>query len=228
MKLLLLLMLSVTLSGCYTPHTVRDDYKYEEKFDSSCAKITYALESENDCDEFLSLISTRLDNFGYTEYKTEQISDTTFVLSVKGNEDTDYESLAYDIVSRGELTFRDFENNILLNGSDIKNATSRFGQTSDYGNDEYYVALQCTQEGSAKFALATENVSKAEPGCNYISIMLDDMVISQPTVEMKIDSEEVIISGGFTSKEETEHLAGIINSGIFSVTAEVINVEILE
>jgi len=57
--------------------------------------------------------------------------------------------------------------------------------------------------------------------------MLDDAVISQPSVTSKIDSDEVVISGIFTL-DDVKELAGIINSGVMPTGAEVTNIEIIK
>ena len=43
--------------------------------------------------------------------------------------------------------------------------------------------------------------------------MLDETIISQPTVKEAINNPECIISGGFTDASETGELAALINSG---------------
>jgi len=112
MKFALILMLTLSLSGCAIPNSNFNNYKLEKRFDSGAAKITYTLDSEVDYDEYLPIIYKRLDSLGYTEYEAKILSDTSFVLTVKGNNNTDYESLANYISAKGYITFRDLDNNI--------------------------------------------------------------------------------------------------------------------
>jgi len=227
MKFALILMLTLSLSGCAIPNSNFNNYKLEKRFDSGAAKITYTLDSEVDYDEYLPIIYKRLDSLGYTEYEAKILSDTSFVLTVKGNNNTDYESLANYISAKGYITFRDLDNNILLNRNDIEYASAQHGQLSENRENEYYVLLKFTAEGAEKFSSATEKISKLEPGYNCIAIMLDDAVISQPSVTSKIDSDEVVISGIFTL-DDVKELAGIINSGVMPTGAEVTNIEIIK
>ncbi len=113
------------------------------------------------------------------------------------------------------LNFVDANGNVVMEGNDtnVQSAAAQFGPISQYGNSEHYVLLTLTQEGQAKFKTATEQaVALKSQGMNYIGILLDETLVSMPSVEVVIDSDSCIISGSF-DKESAKELADIINSG---------------
>lgn len=90
-----------------------------------------------------------------------------------------------------------------LTGKEVKKAQVVYN--SQTGKPE--VQLAFTPEGAKMFAAVTErNVGKP------LGIMIDQMLISAPTVQQKIDSDTAVISGSF-SLEEAKQLAISINSG---------------
>jgi len=52
---------------------------------------------------------------------------------------------------------------------------------------------------------------------NSIAIILDDYVVSAPTVSQRLDERHLIITGQFT-REEAQALAGVINSGRLNIS----------
>lgn len=112
-----------------------------------------------------------------------------------------------------QLTFRDADGNIVLEGTDVAGATAAFGATSENGSSQHYVQLQLNDSGVEKFAAATAAAAARSQGENYISIMLDEEEISKPSVNEAINSSTCIISGGFSDSSETNELATLINSG---------------
>ena len=92
---------------------------------------------------------------------------------------------------------------VILTGSDVESATAGY----DSKEDQYIVQLKFKESGRQKFAEATEKL-KGYP----ISIWMDDVCISYPTVNSVITNGEAVISGSFTADEATE-LANKINGG---------------
>ncbi len=90
---------------------------------------------------------------------------------------------------------------VLLSGSkDIASASVALDE-----NSNYVVSLKFTDAGMAKFSDATGKYSQ-------ISIWMDDEMISAPTVDEKITSNNAIIQGNFTA-ETAQDLANQINAG---------------
>ena len=98
------------------------------------------------------------------EKKYTQLSDGTYL----------YEEAS--IPSGKHIQFKDEQNNVLLDSSDILLVSLR---SSEY--EGYYIQLEFSEEGAIKFANATrENLGK------QISIFLDEELISSPTVNSEI------------------------------------------
>jgi SecD/SecF fusion protein len=105
------------------------------------------------------------------------------------------------------LSFQDPEGNVVLTGDDVETAQPASTKNQLTGATEYYVSLQLTDEGSQKFAEATEaNVGKS------ISIIYDGQVVRTPTVKEKITGGNCSIDG-MASYEDANQLASTIRIG---------------
>lgn len=104
---------------------------------------------------------------------------------------------------------------ILQGAADIKSAEAVV-YTDDKGNSEYGVSLKLTEAGKAKFAEGTKKMLN-----NTISIWMDDVMISYPTVNEVITNGEASITGSFDADSASE-LANQINAGSlpFALTTE--------
>ena len=96
---------------------------------------------------------------------------------------------------------------VILEGSDVKKAEAQMIQDPTTGATEYEVGLELSDEGAQKFAEATERLQG-----QIISIWMDDVMISYPTVNAVISDGKCSITGGFTAAEASD-LANKINAG---------------
>lgn len=107
---------------------------------------------------------------------------------------------------------------IVMEGADIVGADALYGNVSEdiTAGNQYFIQLQISEEATKKFAEATERLI-GQP----IYIMLDNEILSAPTVQAKIDTSTPIITGQYT-KEEAEEQAELISSGAlpFSLVVE--------
>lgn len=123
-----------------------------------------------------------------------------------------------------KIEFRDPDGNVLLAGDDIKSAKYSEDPTSSTGLPDPHVVLNFSEEGTKKFAEATEKlVGKT------LSIYLDDEEITAPTVNEKIDSNTAIITMGGKNyaekKAEAEEYAMLIDSGTLPFNLDVVSKE---
>ncbi len=120
---------------------------------------------------------------------------------------TDANKILEELGKPGSLQFMDEAGNIVLDGSDIANATGGGYEDKNTGKREYAVELDLTKEGTKKFAEATEaNIHKT------IAIVYDGETISQPVVQAVIADGKAQITGQ-ASIEEAKELASIIRIG---------------
>lgn len=176
--------------------------------------ITYEAQADtatkSQMDTVSKVLRTRLDNLGYTEASIEGQGEKQVVVSIP--DISNPEEAVKTIGQTAKLTFVDSDKKVILDGVDVSDARQQFGQLSQSGKAENYVELTLTAEGKTKFAEATGRISALPDGKNYIAIMLDENVQSQPRVQQKIDSDKCIISGSFTAKSASD-LAALVRAG---------------
>ena len=174
-------------------------------------EATKANPTEAEMDIVEAIFNARLMNAGYTEAR---ISRNGGQITVEIPSVTNTDEAASLLGSTAKLTFRDADNNIVLDGAtDIKNAEYQYGQVGSTASaSEAYVQLTLTTEAVEKFAQATKKAAAESEGRNYISIVMDEQIISSPSVKEEINSETCVISGNFTP-ETAQQLANQIKSG---------------
>lgn len=123
-----------------------------------------------------------------------------------------------------QVTFRDNEGNILLSGEDIKDAKYSEEATDNTRLSSPHVVLEFNDNGSKKFAEATEKlVGKTMP------IYLDDELLTEPIVNSKIESNTAIITmgqGSYSDKKvQAQEYAMLISSGALPFSLDVISKE---
>lgn len=108
------------------------------------------------------------------------------------------------------------DGSVVLTGSDVKSAKA--GTTSDQLTNatEYIVSLTFNEEGTEKFAEATQ---KAYDAGETIAIYYDGAFISVPSVNAAITNGEAYISGSM-DYEEAEQLASTIRIGGLNLELE--------
>lgn len=160
-------------------------------------------------DSALKVIENRVNSLGVSEPVIQRDSGNRILVQLAGVTDPDE---ARRILGKtAVLKFVDPEGNTVLDGTDVERA----GVASDSSRvGAFVVTLKLKGEGTRKFAEATEKWI-GQP----IYIMLDEDVISFPTVNQKIADGEAIITGGFTAESATE-LAKLINGGALPVKLE--------
>lgn len=178
--------------------------------------ITFEANSDNpteaEMDVVEAIFSARLNNAGYTEARISR--DETGKITVEIPSETDTAAAVSLLGSTAKLTFVDADGNTVLDGAtDIKNAEYKFGQVNQGSAQEAYVQLTLTSDAVSKFADATRTAAaRSGEGKNYISIKMDETIISSPSVSSEINSETCVISGSFTP-ESAQELANQIKSG---------------
>ncbi|MCD8356355.1 MAG: protein translocase subunit SecD [Clostridia bacterium] len=163
-----------------------------------------------------AMLQKRLDSLGYTEATVELVGDNRVKVDIPAINDP---AEAVSVLgATAQLTFVDADGNVVLDGSGIKSATSGYGQLSQSDmTSQHYVEVTFNEDAVEKWTEATKAAASAEDGSNYIKIMMDDEVLSQPSVsseyaETGITGDSCVISGSFTA-ETAKTLAEQINIG---------------
>ena len=188
------------------------------------------------------IIETRMVSNNITDYElyTDPTNNRIIVRFPwkSDEEDFDPEAAIDELAATAQLTFREgmeYETseyaddgslvyktptgttaeNIILEGSDVVSAEPAMTQDKETGENQYVVSLKLSDEGKEKFAEATSRlVGKT------ISIWMDDVMISYPTVNEAITNGECSITGDFTSEEATQ-LASKIQAGALPFALQV-------
>lgn len=189
-----------------------------------------------------SIIELRMISQGITDYElyADKGSDRIIVRFPWKSDETDYDAVEAinEISSTAQLTFRpgqEYANTdigsdgsyvyktptgdtetVLMDGSYVKSAEAGVYQ-DDGGASQYVVNLEFTEEGATKFGeITTQYVNQT------ISIWMDDIMLSAPTVNTAITDGKAQISGEFTAEEATQ-LAEKINAGALPFQLETSN-----
>ena len=178
-----------------------------------------------------AIIELRMVSKSITDYEiyTDEANDKIIVRFPwkSGESDFDPEKAIEEISATALLTFRegksyetqtvDGEGNpvyqtptgttadtIILEGSDVTEAKPVMQENSTSGSYDYAISLTLSDEGAQKFAEATERLKG-----KTISIWMDDIMISAPTVNAVITDGKASITGNFTAATASELAAKI-------------------
>lgn len=185
--------------------------------------------TETDLDSAKTIIETRMVSQGITDYElyADYGTDRIIVRFPWKEDETSYDpkEAIDEISATAQLTFRpgnsyesvdlDGEGDIvyktptgdteeiLMDGSMIETAVPNF----DTSTNKYVVSLEFTSDGAAKFEEIT-----TEYNGKVVSIWMDDIMLSAPTVQNVISDGKAVITGDFTAEEATS-LANKIQAG---------------
>ena len=114
-----------------------------------------------------------------------------------------------------QLKFMTIDGQVVVEGSDLKRSTVSLDPAGKAGHNGQ-VNLEFNPDGAKKFADATTaNVGK------QIAIILDDQVISAPTVQTAITDGSAVINGDFTI-DQAKQLSIALNSGALPVPLKLV------
>jgi len=102
---------------------------------------------------------------------------------------------------------------VAVPGTDVSDAKATFDKNSAAG---WMVQLEFTAAGAKRFADVTGRLATQQPPANQFAIVLDDSVLSAPSVNQSITGGEAQISGNFTQRSAQE-LAAQLNTGALPV-----------
>ncbi len=165
--------------------------------------------TEDTIKKAVGIIRERIDSLGVKETTLYPQGDDRVVIEIAGEDDPE---AAVDILKNtAQLEFWDEQGHVLLTGKNLKDAQARVRSDNQKGE----VLLDFDKEGARLFAQATTaNVGKP------LLIVIDQEVISAPTVSTAITDGSAVIEGNFTAKEAND-LAILLRSGALPVSFEI-------
>lgn len=175
--------------------------------------------TEEEIESAKAIIETRLVSSNITDYELyADASNGRIIVRYPWKEDEknfDPETAINEISATAELTFKagtTYEDETLVDGSMVKEAIAGVDEKGSY-----LVSLEMTEEGKKAFADATQKQLN-----NTLSIWMDDVCISAPTVNAVISDGRSQITGDFTVEEAT-YLATRINAGALPFKLETVS-----
>jgi protein-export SecD/SecF family membrane protein len=157
----------------------------------------------------VSMLQERVVYMGYNDAEVSKEGDNRIRVQIPGVDDA--AATAEEIGEAAHLTFRDEDGNVLVDGANVKNAGKA------YQNNEVVVTLEFDSEGKDLFAEATKaNLNKR------IGIYMDEILLSNPTVNSAITDGSAVITGDFDA-DSAEALAAKIRAGSLPFSLNVIN-----
>ncbi len=164
---------------------------------------------DTDISAAIAALRLRLDSNGLNEATvSEQISDDQKRLRVEIPAVTDPNEAIEYLGAMASLSFKDYEGNEILNGSQVKSAQGMMDPTLG----KPVVQLEFTSEGQSLFSEASARISAYSDNNNYIAIFVDGVEISRPMVKEPINQSTCIIEGEFDN-DTVNQLANQITSG---------------
>ena len=157
----------------------------------------------------VKIIERRVNELGLTEPVIQRQGKDRIIVELPGVKDPEK---AIAMLGRtAMLHFQDERGNVVLTGSDLKDARAQISQ----GN-QAVVGLEFNSDGADKFAdLTAKNIGK------QIAIVLDGEVLTAPVVQEAITGGRAQISGS-RSIEDAERLAILLRSGSLPVKIEIL------
>ena len=172
-----------------------------------------------------SALSNRIDKFGVSEPSIQIEGEDRIRVKLAGVDD---QSSARELLSStANLTFRDVNDNLLLDGTDLKEG----GANASFGEQNSPI-VTLTLKDASKFAEVTEKISKMPAGQNLLVVWMDfeegvdsyiteaqkvdPKFVSAASVEDVLNTTDVMISGKFTV-QETKDFASVLNAGALPV-----------
>ena len=171
---------------------------------------------ESDMNSVQAMLQKRLDSLGYTEATVELVGEKRVKVDIPAINDP---AEAVSVLgATAQLKFVDADDNLILDGSGIKSAKSGYGKLSEADiASKHFVEVTFNEDAVSKWTEATKKAANAEHEKNTIKIMMDDTVLSEPSVGSEyagtgITGDSCVISGNFTA-ESAKTLAEQINIG---------------
>ena len=165
--------------------------------------------SSDDMKNLADIMDKRVNEFGVAEPVIQIEGKDRIIVELAGLSDID--QAVNMLGTTAKLEFQDPDGNVILDGSDLKNA-----YVAQESTGSYQVALEFTSSGKKAFAEATgKYLGQA------ISIVLDNKVISAPTVQAKITDGKAVITG-IGDYDKCAELASLLRGGALPVNVKVI------
>ncbi len=198
----------------------------EAKTDATGDELTKLMEQTQ------AVIESRVNEMGLSEPTVTTESGNRIRVELPGAEDA--QSAIEAIGQTAQLEFIDAWGEVIVTGADVKDAV--FGYDGNSVSNEPGISITFNSKGADAFYEATKKAmankgttvtSKfGEYDGSVIFIVLDDKILSYPSVNQEIAGGSAFVSGSFT-KESATQMAALIRGGSLPVTLEEVTTSIV-
>ncbi|MDF2886103.1 MAG: protein-export rane protein SecD/SecF family [Lacrimispora sp.] len=165
------------------------------------------------------VIESRMDSQNISDREVTVDKDAGYIIVQfpwkSGETDFNPEDAISELGEMAELTFKDPDGTVLIQGKDVQKATPQTNTSK--GIKTYVVALSFNSNGSKLFEDATGKLIGKR-----IGIYMDNNLISNPTVQNQISGGQAVITG-MKTYEEAKALAEKINAGALPFSLKTTN-----
>ena len=165
------------------------------------------------------VIESRMDSQNISDREVTVDKDAGYIIVQfpwkSGETDFNPEDAISELGEMAELTFKDPDGTVLIQGKDVEKATPQTNTSN--GIKTYVVALSFNSDGSKLFEDATGKLIGKR-----IGIYMDNNLISNPTVQNQISGGQAVITG-MKNYEEAKALAEKINAGALPFSLKTTN-----
>ncbi|MBK5241624.1 MAG: protein translocase subunit SecF [Clostridium sp.] len=168
--------------------------------------------SDKDMSTTIELITMRTNKMGVSETLVVQEGSNRIRIEIPGK--FDQKEVLDTVAKSGVLKFVGPDDVTILTGTEVKDASTSINQ-----DNQPVINLELNESGKEKFAVATKKFL-GQP----ITIFMDDVELTSPTVNDIITDGKAEISGTYTLEEATRQ-AQIIKSGALPVTLKAVSVK---
>lgn len=202
------------------------------------ADLSKSADKAKDLNNLSNVFRNRIDQLGVSEPTISTSGNSKIIIELPGVKNID-EAVSkigqtYELVFMQEatsetdgvmlndyydpsVTYPNYWKPTDLTGNQLKSAEYTFQSNStSSGQSESVVSIKFDNAGSQKFAELTKNNLQKR-----IAIVLDNKIVSAPTVQTEITNGEAVITGSKDIKE-AQKLANRLNEGILPVPAKLI------
>jgi preprotein translocase subunit SecD len=141
----------------------------------------------------------------------------------------DAEEAVRVIGTTAKLQFVRYDNSqVIVEGSQLKSASAYVNQEARDPAEMYGVSLEFNNEGTKAFADATADLvntyglEDATREHRIVAIILDDQIISAPSVNASIPNGKAQISGSFATYDEAQSLAMMLQGGALPIDLTIV------
>lgn len=172
----------------------------------------------------MTIINNRINGLGVAEPEVRREGSRRIAVELPGVKDP--EEAVRTIGTTAKMSFVRMDNQeVVVDGEHLKNAQAGTDDQAVDAAHRYVVNIEFDNEGAQAFSQATTDlVSKysASDDKRRIAILLDNQVISAPTIQTAINNGKASISGGFESMSDAQALAIQLNSGALPVELSIV------